>query len=124
MACCVGSLFRCGAAIRYHAWNARLQNATGNARRGRVEAGTFDLSSIESVAIREDAIGRLARVFGQMAREVRTREKRLKQQVREGRIEIDEARQARKVAEITETDYFRQLRDQAADLRRIIESGE
>jgi two-component system, cell cycle response regulator len=91
---------------------------------GQVEAGTFDLSSIESVARRDDAIGRLARVFGQMAHEVRSREERLKQQVRELRIEIDEARQTRKVAEITETDYFRQLRDQAADLRRIIESGE
>jgi hypothetical protein len=56
-----------------------------------------------------------------MAREVRAREERLERQVRELRIEIDEARQARKVAEITESDYFRQLRGQAKDLRRIID---
>ena len=39
--------------------------------------------------------------------------------VRELRIEIDEALQSRKVAEITETDYFRDLRGRAGDLRRI-----
>jgi len=35
-------------------------------------------------------------------------------------LEIDEARQAKKVAEITDSDYFKQLRGQAEDLRRIM----
>jgi hypothetical protein len=56
-----------------------------------------------------------------MAREVQAREDSLQQQVRDLRIEIDEVRQAQKVAEITESDYFRKLRGQAADLRRILE---
>jgi two-component system cell cycle response regulator len=86
-----------------------------------VEAGDFDLTSLSPVAARDDALGRLARVFGRMADEVRAREERLRAEVRELRIEIDDARQARKVAEITQTDYFRDLRSRAGDLRRIIE---
>jgi two-component system, cell cycle response regulator len=86
-----------------------------------VEVETFDPASLDGVAARADALGQLARVFQRMAREVRTREERLQREVRELRIEIDEARQARKVAEITETDYFRRLRGQAADLRKILD---
>ena len=44
-----------------------------------------------------------------MAREVFERERRLKEQVQRLRIEIDEARAARQVAEITDTDFFRDL---------------
>jgi two-component system cell cycle response regulator len=86
-----------------------------------VEVETFDPASLDGVAARADALGQLARVFQRMAREVRTREERLQREVRELRIEIDEARQARQVAEITETDYFRRLRGQAADLRKILD---
>ena len=46
------------------------------------------------------------------------REEALRRQLRELTIEIDETRQARKVAEITESDYFRSLRSRAAELRR------
>ncbi len=86
-----------------------------------VEVGTFSAELLDAVAGRTDALGRLARVFQHMAREVRTRENQLQKQVRELQIEIDEVRQATKVAEITESDYFRQLRGQAAELRRILE---
>ena len=81
-----------------------------------VESGTFAIERLESVAARTDALGSLARVFQRMADEVRAREARLHQQVRELRIVIDEERQAKKVAEITESDYFLRLRNQAADL--------
>jgi two-component system, cell cycle response regulator len=86
-----------------------------------VEVAAFDPASLDGVAARADALGQLARVFQRMAREVRAREERLQREVRELRIEIDETRQARKVAEITETDYFRRLRGQAADLRKILD---
>jgi len=86
-----------------------------------VEENRFDAHSLAPVAARTDALGNLARVFQRMAREVRLREERLKRQVQELRIQIDETRQAKKVAEITETDYFRQLRQQADDLRQIME---
>jgi len=87
-----------------------------------VEAATFQTDSLEQVAAREDALGVLARVFQRMASEIQAREERLRQQVRELRIEIDESRQASKVAEITDSHYFQQLRTQAADLRRIIDA--
>ncbi len=86
-----------------------------------VEVGSFEVDGLERVAGRSDALGSLARVFQRMAREVQAREVRLQQQVRDLRIEIDEVRQAQKVAEITESDYFQKLRGQAADLRRILE---
>jgi translation initiation factor 1 (eIF-1/SUI1) len=56
-------------------------------------------------------------MFQQMVREVRLRETRLKQEVQQLRIEIDESRKSRQVAEITETDYFAQLKQKAKDLR-------
>jgi two-component system, cell cycle response regulator len=88
-----------------------------------VENAEFEPNALDGVAARPDALGQLARVFQRMAREVRAREERLQQTVRELRIEIDEARQAKKVAEITESDYFRQLRSEAEGLRQIIDGS-
>ena len=85
-----------------------------------VEVGDFEPESLADVARRTDGLGRLARVFQSMAREVYAREQRLKQQVQELRIELSQARQARQVAEITETDYFRQLQAEAQNLRDIL----
>ena len=82
-----------------------------------VEAGTFDPGALVEVAGRDDALGQLARVFGRMAEEVRAREQRLREQVDQLRIEIDEARAARQVAEITDTDYFRDLELKVDELR-------
>lgn len=45
------------------------------------------------------------------------REEDLRLQVQDLRIEIDEAKKARQVAEITETDYFQQLQQRARGLR-------
>jgi len=85
-----------------------------------LEAGDAHLDELATVAARTDALGVLARRFMSMAREVQAREDRLREQVRELKIEIDEARQAKQVAEITDTDFFRDLRDRAANLRRIV----
>ena len=82
-----------------------------------VEAGEFDPLAMEEVAGRGDELGQLARVFRRMAREVHAREQRLKQEVRQLRIEIDERRTARQVAEITETDYFQDLQKKVDTLR-------
>ena len=82
-----------------------------------VEAGAFDPGCLAYVAQRADELGQLARVFQSMAREVYAREQRLKQQLHELRIEIDEAKKAQQVAEITETDYFRELSEKAQRLR-------
>jgi DNA-binding response OmpR family regulator len=82
-----------------------------------VEGGTFDPDGLAGVAGRADALGRLARVFQSMAREVAARELRLRQQVEKLRVEVDEARKQRQVAEITETDYFQQLQQKVEGLR-------
>ena len=83
-----------------------------------LESDAFEAESLDSVVERTDALGVLARTFVRMAGEVRAREEALRRQVRELTIEIDESRQARKVAEITDSDYFRSLRGRAAELRR------
>jgi CheY-like chemotaxis protein len=82
-----------------------------------VENGSFAPESLDHVAARNDALGRLARVFGRMAREVSAREQILKHEIRQLRIEIDERRAASRVAEITETDYFQDLQRKAQKLR-------
>ena len=86
-----------------------------------VQAETFDPDDLADVAARDDALGQLARVFRHMAREVYAREQRLKQEVQELRIELDEAKQARKVAEITDTEYFQDLLSQADDIRSMFD---
>lgn len=91
---------------------ARLTDAAA-----AVQDETFDPDSLTDVGQRTDALGRLARVFQHMAREVAIREQRLKQQVQALRIEIDRTREASQVAEITDTEYFRSLQERAHDLR-------
>lgn len=85
-----------------------------------VEEGKFEPASLDGLAKRDDSLGQLARVFQKMAREVRLREEKLRKQVTELKIALDETRQNKKVAEITETDYFKTLRSEADSLRNII----
>jgi nitrate/nitrite-specific signal transduction histidine kinase len=85
-----------------------------------VEEDKFELSSLDELARRDDALGQLARVFQKMAREVRLREEKLKQQVKELKIVLDETRQRKKVAEITDSQYFKDLQSEAEALRNII----
>lgn len=74
--------------------------------------------SLDADARRPDELGQLARVFQKMATEVYAREQRLRQQVQELKISVDEKRKAREVAEITETDYFQELQRKALTLRQ------
>ncbi|MEI8306183.1 MAG: hybrid sensor histidine kinase/response regulator [Chloroflexales bacterium] len=46
----------------------------------QMESGQFNPASLDSVAARDDALGQLARVFQQMAREIDARERKLKQE--------------------------------------------
>jgi phenylalanyl-tRNA synthetase beta subunit len=55
-----------------------------------------------------------------MAQEVRLREEKLKEEVTELKIALDETRQKRKVAEITEPQYFKDIQHEADLLRNII----
>jgi DNA-binding response OmpR family regulator len=51
------------------------------------------------------------------ALEVYMREERMRREIRELHIQIDEAKRARQVAEITDTDYFRTLQQKARKMR-------
>jgi adenylate cyclase len=78
-----------------------------------VETGRFTPDSLDEVGKRSDALGNLARLFQRMGVEVAAREHRLRTQVEQLVIAIDEERKAAQVAEITESDYFRQLKARA-----------
>jgi CheY-like chemotaxis protein len=78
-----------------------------------VETGSFTPETLNDVGARSDALGNLARLFQRMGVEVAARERRLRTQVEELVIAIDEERKAAQVAEITESDYFRQLKARA-----------
>lgn len=70
---------------------------------------------LESIAIQ-------AAIAVQNAREVQARESMLKRQIEQLRIEIDEMKRARQVAEIVESDYFQSLRKKAKSIRGSEES--
>jgi DNA-binding response OmpR family regulator len=83
-----------------------------------MEVGKFQPDTLQGVSGRSDALGRLARVFVSMAREVQAREQRLQQQVQQLRIEIDQARKTQQVTEVTDSQYFRDLQSKVEQLRR------
>jgi DNA-binding response OmpR family regulator len=83
-----------------------------------LDAGAFDPESLHEVAARTDALGKLAQMFQHMAQEVQAREQRLRQEVQALRVEIDEAKKAKQVAEVTETGYFQDLQQKVQELRK------
>jgi two-component system, cell cycle response regulator len=89
-----------------------------------IKANAFQPESLDEVARRSDELGQLALVFQEMARQVYAREQQLQRQVQQLRIEIDQERRAREVAEITESDYFQQLLGRADELRNRIKDNE
>lgn len=76
-----------------------------------------DLQSLATWATRHDEIGHLARITETMARQVKEREDQLKKQVMALTIQIDQQKQSRQVAEITETEYFRDLQKKVKKIR-------
>jgi transcriptional regulator with GAF, ATPase, and Fis domain len=80
-----------------------------------------DLKLLNTLATQATPAIENALLYEKTLREAKEREERLQQQIQELRIELDEARQDKQVAEITESDYFQQLRSEADDLRKIIQ---
>jgi CRP/FNR family transcriptional regulator, cyclic AMP receptor protein len=89
-----------------------------------VEQGDYAPTLLAEVARRDDELGLLARVFRHMAAEVHSREQRLRQQLDALRIEVDRERLLRQVSEITESEYFQQLRVRADSLRGSIDDDD
>jgi CheY-like chemotaxis protein len=85
-----------------------------------VESGTFLAEGLNSVVARTDELGTLARVFQRMASEVQAREERLKTQLTQLQVEVDEARKNKQVEEITSGGFFQYLRGRADKLRTRI----
>jgi hypothetical protein len=81
-----------------------------------------ELSDTEITSLKEtkggDEVSRLARVFAEMAEQVRARERQLRQQVTRLKIEIDEVKKAQMVDQVVETEYFRSLQERAREMRR------
>ena len=65
----------------------------------------------------DDEITTLTQVFMQMVAKVREREESLKKQVVEFQISIDEVKRAHEVEEITNTEFFAQLKEEAQAMR-------
>ena len=80
-----------------------------------------DLKLLNTLASQAAPAIENALIYEKTLQEAQEREARLKNQIRELRIELDEARQAKQVEEITETDYFKSLHQQALQLRKIME---
>ena len=66
------------------------------------------------------ALAAVADAVRSMVKAVQEREERLKREVAQLRIEIDEAKRKKSVAEITETEYFQDLARRARELRKRI----
>lgn len=77
--------------------------------------------AIENIQAEENATDRALAAVGDavksMVQAVQEREERLRQEVIQLRIQIDETKRKKQVAEITETDYFRKLAEQAESMR-------
>jgi CRP-like cAMP-binding protein len=86
-----------------------------------VAEGRYDqaMSSIRDRKKSGDrALAAVADAVEGMVRAVREREERLQKEVAQLRIQIDDAKRQEQVEEITETDYFKSLAQQARDLRK------
>jgi HAMP domain-containing protein len=85
--------------------------------------GTIELVSKKTDAFTNDNLRILESIAVQAAvaidnaQQVLLREERLKAQIQELKIEIDEVKKAKQVAEITETEYFNNLRNRVKELK-------
>lgn len=89
-----------------------------NAARNLESGERFQEGQLAPVTKGNDELAHLARIFSKMAIEIQGREEKLKRQVEELRIEIDEVKKTRHVEEIVESDYFKQLQANVQTLRQ------
>jgi CRP-like cAMP-binding protein len=67
--------------------------------------------------VRDSSLSALAADFVRMATQVREREEKLKQEVAQLRIEIDETKRSQEVKQITSSDYYLSLKEKLKALR-------
>jgi HAMP domain-containing protein len=91
----------------------RLTTAADAIGRGNYDQ---DVSKLHSGFV-IDEVATLAEVFEIMVSKVRIREEKLKQQVAELQIIVDETKRNQQVEEIVESEFFRELRTKANEMR-------
>ena len=84
----------------------------------------LESSALHAVTTRSDELGSLAHVFRKMATDVHVRTSKLKEQVQQLIIKIDQIRRKEQVDEVVETDFFSDLQKRAGELRKRAEGGE
>jgi methyl-accepting chemotaxis protein len=84
-----------------------------------MEKGELDLSILNRLLQRrfEDEVTELTRVFKQMAEAVQLRVRRLREEVRELRIQIDETQKQEEVDKIVKSESFKTLQEKARKMR-------
>jgi transcriptional regulator with GAF, ATPase, and Fis domain len=83
-----------------------------------------DLKLLNTLASQAGPAIQSAILYERTLREAKEREERLQQQIEHLKIELDEAKMQKQVAEITESDYFQRLREQAEGLRKSFGGAE
>jgi nitrate/nitrite-specific signal transduction histidine kinase len=78
----------------------------------------YDPNQLKDVTDNTDELGMLARVFNEMAVQVQQRTQKLKEEVVQLRIEIDETKRKKQVSEIVESEYFKELKEKTSTLRK------
>jgi len=84
-----------------------------------MEKGELDVSMLNQLLNRrlQDEVTELTRVFKQMARAVQLRERNLREQVMELKIQIDEAKKQEEVDKIVQSESFKGLQEKAKEMR-------
>ena len=90
----------------------RLAEASSKLKRGEWS----DSDQIDSVS-HDDDIGNLIEVFDSMAHEIKIREQKMKNAIRELELKIDKSKEDKIVSGITETDFFKKLEIKSKELR-------
>ena len=83
----------------------------------QLKEGQLDRIRLEGLARKNDELGRLAQVFEEAVGRVREREAAMQRTIQKLRVEIDREQASDEVAQITETEYFRALRQKSMALR-------
>lgn len=81
------------------------------------EAAEFEQKRLVAIAKRKDELGHLGRVFQNMMHEVAMREQQLREQVQKLRVQIDETKRAKQVAEIEDSESFQKIQREAQNIR-------
>lgn len=82
------------------------------------EVRVIESQGLNKVSQRKDELGQLGRVFQNMISDIYLREQKLSEQIKKLKVEIDTKKVTDEVEEIAESDYFKNLKNTAQDMRK------